>query len=564
MMLCQHTISNARLQAGLPAGPNLRAGAGVASVVTVAGLVSIWVGIALADPRTEPQTLLLHSLAVLLIAILVWSSGARARHSAAHAARYAGLGLAASGAIVCGLALTSDVFDATDQPSALILAVIVFLLGTLLAALPRSRQGEKADRGPAHAVDPLLRGGSAMRAETKTTDPGAQTPPSGWARPLDGVALFVVLLGNSLLLMLTFTVIGHTADSEGFSPFVGGWQGPCLGIPLLLLLGHQVILVRIGLSRHRGATALSAGIVLAAGFIVVAALAIDGPKGGHACSLIFASVALLGTAALYIAARRTRPLPHRQAAITTSPVRLPDEDAASNLPLADRLKDLLGIWLATPGFIVCAYALAFGLAGALYLAGQDDLSLYELAWYEAEFLALWVVLLFVVRRPGRSWGWLGFKPFDLRYLVLVPLVIAFDSGVAAITGGLLIPSSPAVSQYQAELDPVIEPSAATIFLLFFGSVVVAPVVEETLFRGCVFTGFSTYMSPRSAALVSALLFSLIHFIPSFDPFRIDLHPGQALGAFVGGLLYAGLRHESDSLFPSIIAHGAWNLLVISN
>jgi len=119
-----------------------------------------------------------------------------------------------------------------------------------------------------------------------------------------------------------------------------------------------------------------------------------------------------------------------------------------------------------------------------------------------------------------------------------------------------------VSQYQAELDPIIEPSAASIVLLFFGYVIVAPFVEETLCRGFIFTGFSGYIGARGAALISALFFALMHFIPSFAPMRFDLHPGQAIGAFVGGLLYAGLRHDSDSLFPGMIAHAAWNLMVI--
>jgi membrane protease YdiL (CAAX protease family) len=119
-----------------------------------------------------------------------------------------------------------------------------------------------------------------------------------------------------------------------------------------------------------------------------------------------------------------------------------------------------------------------------------------------------------------------------------------------------------VQEYQASLEPYIEPSSATIFLLFFGAVVMAPVVEELLFRGFFFTGFRSYLGPAVAAILSALLFSLAHAFPIFFPFALALHPTQALGAFLGGLVFAGLRHDSDSIFPSMLAHAVWNLWVI--
>ena len=68
------------------------------------------------------------------------------------------------------------------------------------------------------------------------------------------------------------------------------------------------------------------------------------------------------------------------------------------------------------------------------------------------------------------------------------------------------------------------------------------VVEEIIFRGLIFNGYKK-RNPFKAALLSALLFGLIH-----------MNINQFSYAFVIGILFALLTYVTGSVIPSIIAH----------
>lgn len=78
----------------------------------------------------------------------------------------------------------------------------------------------------------------------------------------------------------------------------------------------------------------------------------------------------------------------------------------------------------------------------------------------------------------------------------------------------------------------------------------APLVEELLFRGLVFTRWGRRFGIRRGLLFSALLFGLLH---------ISLQP---LGAFVLGLVAGLLYLRTRSLWVAIAAHATNNLIVV--
>lgn len=550
-----------RMRAPAWTGAQVRLGAMLAALAFAAGLGVVFTASVGADPDTGPEALMLCALGLLLMMIVLWSAWQQSRQAGAPPARLAGLGLS-GGALVAGcLTRVEGLIAAGQHEPTLVFAASMFGIGALLSILPRSSRDVDSLDSARNAQDS---GETAAPAQAPGSGARSLRPTIDWKHRLDGAALLFVTLGNAIMLTFLVAVVVTSADAQVLQKTFGEGTEAALwvGLPIVLLGAHQWFLVDRGLRRHRPVAVLAAGIGIMTMFLALAFLALDGPSGGHTWSMLIASLALLGAVAWYRAARRTTA--RRQSR------RLPSADILHQLqaqaeavaPEVARFKDLLRLWLATPGFILMMYGLSLGFGLPLYLAGQEDLALYEVAWYEGEFLALWIVLLIVVRRSGRGWSWLGFRPFPLQYLLVVPAFVGIEFGVTWITQGMFIPSSPALSQYQAQLDPIIEPSAASVFLLFFGAVIVAPLVEETLCRGCIFTGFSEHTSTRSAAVLSAVFFTLLHVIPSFAPLRLDLHPGQAITAFVAGLLYAGLRHDSDSLFPGMIAHGVWNLMVI--
>ena len=76
---------------------------------------------------------------------------------------------------------------------------------------------------------------------------------------------------------------------------------------------------------------------------------------------------------------------------------------------------------------------------------------------------------------------------------------------------------------------------------------VAPFLEEMLFRGIILRGFLAHYPPNTAIILSALLFGISHL-------NIYQIPGAILiGCFLGWLFY-----RTKSLWPCIIAHAAYN------
>jgi hypothetical protein len=79
---------------------------------------------------------------------------------------------------------------------------------------------------------------------------------------------------------------------------------------------------------------------------------------------------------------------------------------------------------------------------------------------------------------------------------------------------------------------------------FLAIVVVAPIVEELLFRGAM-EGHMLQQgkSPRMAIFLSALVFGIIHF-----------NPAQSLFAFLLGLAFGWLYYRTGSVVPGIVGH----------
>jgi membrane protease YdiL (CAAX protease family) len=96
--------------------------------------------------------------------------------------------------------------------------------------------------------------------------------------------------------------------------------------------------------------------------------------------------------------------------------------------------------------------------------------------------------------------------------------------------------------------------------------IVAPIVEETFFRGFVFRGILSQRIPASlsrtaplrrvgfwpAALISGLLFATVHFELGL------LIPFTAIG-----VLFSWMFWRSGSLWPNILAHAGFNAISLT-
>jgi len=90
-------------------------------------------------------------------------------------------------------------------------------------------------------------------------------------------------------------------------------------------------------------------------------------------------------------------------------------------------------------------------------------------------------------------------------------------------------------------------------LVGFGAVVLAPMIEEVLFRGLLYRWLRQRLPVGAAALLSALLHAGLHFDPAAIPrFTVTF------------VLFALLYEKTRSLWCPILAHGGHNLVAVAS
>jgi len=207
------------------------------------------------------------------------------------------------------------------------------------------------------------------------------------------------------------------------------------------------------------------------------------------------------------------------------------------------------VWLG-----VIAAAVIVGVAyGLLYSLSTFSLRLGVDLWIAlvptlVELLLLIPVWWFSVRKYHASPKTLGFVNFKFSVLAVgLGLLLAFY-----IFNGLY---ASALHEFglrvQTDLTPVLR-RLSTPWPLFATTVIIAPLVEETFFRGFVFGGLRPRYDWRWAAAISAVLFAAAHLSITFF-----------IPAFILGYLFAYLYQRSNSIWPGIILHVIVNAFALT-
>lgn len=207
------------------------------------------------------------------------------------------------------------------------------------------------------------------------------------------------------------------------------------------------------------------------------------------------------------------------------------------------------VWLGVLAAAVI-YAAAWGV---VYVATVSSVTLDLDLWVALvptllELLFLVPVWWFAVRRRAGSLqalGFVGFRPWVLGLGIGLFFGYLFANGLyAALLDyfGLRI---------QADLTPVME-RLSSPWPLIVTIVLIAPLVEETFFRGFVFAGLRARHDWRWAMVISAALFAASHLSLTFF-----------IPAFAMGCLFAYLYQRSDSVWPAVILHTLINALAVT-
>lgn len=198
-----------------------------------------------------------------------------------------------------------------------------------------------------------------------------------------------------------------------------------------------------------------------------------------------------------------------------------------------------GLVVAVVGaLLVDVPALALGVnVSAQHL--PDGLQVADTAVQDAGFIFVAVFFAQMGGRGARAWQF-GLRPTPLWRAL--GWVVLFGVGFLAFSLLWKVAVNPPEEKVLEQIGTGVLSAALTC--------VVAPIGEEFLFRGYIFTALRNWRGPWTAAVLTGLLFGLVH-VGSAP--LLDLAPLAALG-FVLCLLF----RRTGSLYPCIALHSLNN------
>lgn len=159
------------------------------------------------------------------------------------------------------------------------------------------------------------------------------------------------------------------------------------------------------------------------------------------------------------------------------------------------------------------------------------------------------VIGWLMRLRGATFTGLGLRRTAWRWFVaavgLYFVQILLLTGIFVVIDKLL----PSIDTQEAQSVLDFGRVGLGWWLSFIAAAVIAPVIEEIMFRGVVFAGFASRWSSWLAAVVSSLAFALLH-----GQVNVGIY------TFVLGLLLCWLYARSRSIWPGILLHMANNLI----
>lgn len=225
-------------------------------------------------------------------------------------------------------------------------------------------------------------------------------------------------------------------------------------------------------------------------------------------------------------------------------------------PLAAQASRFYPGLLASFGFIILYFALQALCTGLIMafsgaaISGQPVTIIWGLV--ASSIIQLGLMWLYL-RRSARmtsvglnDFGRMRFAHATGLAVLLVIAAMVFNFVYATY----LIPGI-GMQDEMAKILSAIPPTPLNITLLIFAIAIMAPIVEEVLFRGFLQNALAKYVPFWAAILLSSFLFAVVH-----------LQPYAILGLMSLSLAFGYLYHRTGSLRTNIILHMANNAFAL--
>jgi membrane protease YdiL (CAAX protease family) len=257
--------------------------------------------------------------------------------------------------------------------------------------------------------------------------------------------------------------------------------------------------------------------------------------------------------------------------ISPAPYEIPAEPLYSGLPAYPPDLEITWGWAHLVVFGLFAFASLFivqlGLAFYFlphgqkltqpqlekYLMSKPEFAIGSMViWYALIFFFLFVTLSLLRGLPfWKSLGWrpIGPKPFPLPKTPIAYffLGLALSVVVALVTAGLKAPENSPIEELFKNRQ------SALLFVAM--AVLLAPLVEETLFRGYLYPIFARTFGIAPGIIITGVLFGMMHGA------QLAWTWALVLTLTAVGIVFTLVRSRTGSVFASYLMHLGYNSLI---
>ena len=223
----------------------------------------------------------------------------------------------------------------------------------------------------------------------------------------------------------------------------------------------------------------------------------------------------------------------------------------------------LGVWLASVFFIVlfpnlflipyvAGQNVDFGDQAKFleFVKGDSTAILLQLAAVLPAHLCTLVLAWFVVTRFNRfsvkqtlGWNWGGFKIWHLIGISF----FCYAVGIILIS---------IFGQKENDFQQMLQSSRNAVYLVAFFATFTAPLVEEVVYRGVLYSAFQRRLGQIFAVVLVTFLFAAVH-VPQYSK-NFDPDYGTILTLLIVSLILTLIRVRARNLLPCVVLHTIFN------
>jgi len=221
--------------------------------------------------------------------------------------------------------------------------------------------------------------------------------------------------------------------------------------------------------------------------------------------------------------------------------------------------DLLDAFLALTGFVL---SILFSVLIIIIKSIFHIDSISALLGVSSNFLAvvyeylaaslIFIIVFAICKRHHLSLRDFGFRPISAIKLigyVAVSFTITFVAWI--IIAPVVVYFFPLVNLEQSQEIFAPGMTIVTQILLIIYAIIIGPLLEEVVFRGIIFPASANRWNLLIGALVSTIIWSLLHFQLNVIIFTL-----------IFGLILSVVYHKSQSLWPCLITHILKNAIAV--